>query len=165
MVEVEADDFNTPDFLRTSVLDVKMAKEVVAVMKEVFACRDEVDQVEIIEGDHGEGPRERGQGDKGEERTSNGEKKGVEQEQGEKMSAKEAGRRDEQEEMSRAEEGSGKSGKPEGKEDEGTKREASAGEKSKGKQRKHRSPSPGPSRRASEHTRKPSKKSRGSDYA
>ena len=57
--------------------------------------------MEIIEGDHGEGQRERGQGDKDKERTSNGEKKGVEQEQGEKMSAKEAGRRDKQEERSR----------------------------------------------------------------
>ncbi|KAN0078148.1 hypothetical protein V8E55_010205 [Tylopilus felleus] len=145
VVKVEADDFNIPDFLRTSVLDVKMAEEVVAVMKEVSARRAEVDQVEIIERDHGEGPKERGQGDKGEERTSNGEKKGVEQKQGEKMSAKEAGRRDKQEERSRAEEGSGKSGKPEDKEDEGMKREASAGEKLKGKRRKHRSPSPGPS--------------------
>ena len=62
MVEVEADDFNTPDFLRTSVLDVKMAQEVVAVMKEVSARRAEVDQVEIVKGDHGEEPE---RGDRG----------------------------------------------------------------------------------------------------
>ena len=38
VVEVEADDFNIPDFLHTSVLDMKMAEEVVAVMKEMSAC-------------------------------------------------------------------------------------------------------------------------------
>lgn len=93
-VEVEADDFNTLNFLQESVLTVQTAEEVVTTIKEVFTymvtVAAEIDRVEIIKGGHGEELRKReqkvGKGES-EERIEVSEEKKVVEEQEEEMRA------------------------------------------------------------------------------
>lgn len=190
VVEVEADDSNIPGFLRGSVLSVKMAEEVVATMKGVSGCLvvmvAQRDSLDIVEGPGGKESRQSGQEEReGKGEVSTGAKEAsdiVEGVGGEKLRKSEqeeeregegevristdgAGNKEEQEvrgaEKVRVSES--EKNEKEGREEE--KMKACVRGKGKGKGKRHRSPSPGPSRQASARTRKPSKKSRGSDYA
>jgi hypothetical protein len=137
-VEVEADDSNSPNFLRKSVLGVEMAEEVVSIMKEVSArvvtVAAETDRVESVESVHGEELRQREQEgeSKGEskERMKVSEEKKMVEEQEEEIRAR-----------SKAEEAQvSKNKKNESEKEKEKEKEGREEEKPKRRGRKHRAP-------------------------